>query len=181
MNQKILDIIDRSIGKEGGYSFNKSDLGGETMWGITSKTARKYYKGTMKDMPRSLAVEIYLAEFFLEPHFDRVLEVSPDVAEKLFDCGINTGLGFTTPLIQDALNLLNRNGKDYASIKVDGVIGNNTIIALKAFLAKRGKDGEQVLLKLLNIMQGSRYVEITKARPANAEFLFGWIKNRVEI
>lgn len=179
MNPEILAIIDRSIGKEGGYVFNKNDLGGETIWGITSKTARKYYKGSMKDMPRNLAVEIYLAEYFLEPHFDRVLAVSPKIAEKLFDCGINTGLGFTTPLLQKALNLLNRNGKDYAKISEDGIIGNGTIAALKAFLSKRGKDGEDVLVKILKTMQGARYIEITLARPANAEFFYGWFKNRV--
>ncbi|EMT83216.1 peptidoglycan domain protein, partial [Acinetobacter baumannii ABNIH5] len=38
--------------------------------------------------------------------------------------------------------------------------GSNTLGALKTYLAKRGKDGEKVLVRVLNIMQGQRYIEI---------------------
>lgn len=50
---------------------------------------------------------------------------------------------------------------------------------LSAFLDIRGKEGEEVLLKALNCSQGAYYLNITESRPANEEFIYGWLKNRV--
>ncbi|MBG2668745.1 putative peptidoglycan-binding domain-containing protein, partial [Klebsiella michiganensis] len=60
-------------------------------------------------------------------------------------------------------------------------IGNITIAALKSYLAVRGKDGEVTLLKALNCSQGARYLELAEARAANEDFLYGWVKERVEL
>ncbi|MGQ0440576.1 putative peptidoglycan-binding domain-containing protein [Bacillus sp. B-TM1] len=46
-------------------------------------------------------------------------------------------------------------------------------------LAKRGKDGEKVMLKILNIMQGQRYIEICERNPTQEQFFYGWISNRI--
>lgn len=67
-------------------------------------------------------------------------------------------------------------GRDIA---IDGKIGPATIGALKAFLAKRGKDGETVLMRALNSLQGARYLELTEKREKNETFTFGWMLNRV--
>ncbi|TDH83504.1 hypothetical protein DWA19_19905, partial [Acinetobacter baumannii] len=99
--------------------------------------------------------------YWTAPRFDQVNAISSAVAEELLDTGVNCGTGFAKPLLQRALNLLNNQGKaGYAGLKVDGVYGSNTLGALKTYLAKRGKDGEQVLVRVLNIMQGQRYIEI---------------------
>lgn len=178
----IETIIDNTIGKEGRYSFHGADLGGETMWGITAATARANgYKGPMKGLPRETAKAIYLNEYFLKPKFDLIHNVSPAIAEELFDSSVNMGSAKVKPWLQQALNLLSNQGKDYAKIAEDGKYGPATVAALKSFLAKRGALGEKVLLKLLNIMQGARYIEISIARPANQAFLFGWLANRVEL
>lgn len=176
----IEQIITNIIKAEGGYVNDPADLGGETNFGITAVVARASgYHGSMKAMPESIARQIYLNQYWLEPKFDRIANLSPAVAEELCDTGVNCGVNFAKPLVQDALNLLNREGKDYADLKVDGNIGPATLAALAAFLAKRGKDGEAVLLKVLNIMQGARYIEITRTRPTNEAFFFGWIANRI--
>lgn len=54
-----------------------------------------------------------------------------------------------------------------------------TLNALKTFLAKRGKEGEKVLVRVLNIMQGQRYIEICERNPKQEQFFYGWINNRI--
>jgi lysozyme family protein len=175
-------IIDSVIKAEGGYSNDPSDLGGETMYGITLTTAKANgYYGAMKDLPLSLARQIYLNRYWLEPKFDQVERLSPSVAEELCDTGVNCGVSFAQGILQQALNLLNRQEADYKDISEDKNIGAGTLSALAAYLLKRGKEGETVLVRVLNIMQGARYIEITKTRPANETFFFGWVLNRVKI
>lgn len=173
-------IVEDIIKAEGGYANDAADLGGETMYGITAVVARANgYHGPMREMPRSFAQKVYKDRYWFEPKFDRIEVLSPAVAAELCDTGVNCGVGFAKPLIQEALNLLNRDQKDYTDIEADGKIGPATLKALAAFLGKRGKEGEAVLVKTLNIMQGARYIQITKVRPANENFFYGWIKNRV--
>ena len=64
-------------------------------------------------------------------------------------------------------------------LEADGVIGPATLGALQAFLAQRGAEGETVLLRMLNALQGARYIEISDSRPANEDFTFGWFRTRV--
>lgn len=176
----IDNIIENILTEEGGYTNDDHDAGGETMYGITITTAKANgYFGAMKDLPKSLAKQIYLNKYYLEPHFDQVATISESVAAELTDCGVNCGVNFAETILQQCLNLLNRSEKDYKDISEDGKIGAGTISALASYSMKRGKEGEAVLLKLLGIHKGFHYVQITKTRPANEDFLYGWIKNRV--
>lgn len=78
--------------------------------------------------------------------------------------------------------MLNNQGKTgWSDLKVDGVYGSNTLGALKTYLVKRGKEGEKVLVRVLNIMQGQRYIEIYERNPSQEQFFFGWIANRVSL
>lgn len=173
-------MIETLVGKEGGYSNHPSDTGGETMWGITVAVARANgYRGPMRSMPRDTAKDIYRRKYFVLPGFDRVAEQSAAVAEELFDTGVNMGPSVASTFLQRLLNGLNRQGKDYADIGVDGDIGPATLRALKAYLAKRGKDGEKALLKGLNALQGARYVALAEGRSANEDFLHGWLLSRL--
>jgi lysozyme family protein len=175
-----MTLIDSLIGREGGYSNNPSDAGGETMWGITATTARAHgYSGPMAAMPRQIAVEIYLQRYVIDPGFGQVHALSPRLAEELVDTGVNMGPKFATTTLQRFLAALNRQGRDYPDLTVDGVLGAATLSALKTFLAQRGPRGEQVLLAGLNCVQGARYLELAESRPANEDFLFGWLNARV--
>jgi lysozyme family protein len=178
----IDQVIDGILTAEGGYVFDKNDSGGETNFGITVMVAKANgYYGVMKDLPKATARQIYLNRYWLEPHFDRVATLSPAVAEELCDTGVNCGTAFAQGILQQALNLLNRQEADYKDISEDGSIGPGSLAALAAFLSKRGKEGETVLVRTLNIMQGARYIEITKTNAKNESFFYGWILNRVSI
>ena len=177
----IEQYLEELIKREGGYVNNPADRGGATKYGITQAVARENgYKGNMKDLPLDLAKSIYRKQYWSEPRFDQVNALSSVVAEELLDTGVNCGTGFAKPLLQRALNLLNNHGKaGYAELKVDGVYGPATLNALKIYLSKRGKEGEKVLVRVLNIMQGQRYIEICERNKSQEQFFYGWISNRI--
>ena len=179
----IEQFLNELIRREGGYVNNPADRGGATKYGITEAVARQNgYKGHMKDLPESLARDIYRKQYWTVPRFNQVNALSPLVAEELLDTGVNCGVGFTKPTLQRALNLLNNQGKGgWPDLAVDGIYGPATINALKIYLSKRGKEGERVLLRILNILQGERYISICERNPSQEQFFFGWISKRVEI
>lgn len=177
----IEQYLEELIKREGGYVNNPADRGGATKYGITEAVARTNgFKGNMKDLPLNVAKAIYKKQYWTDPRFDQVNVISSLVAEELLDTGVNCGTGFTKPLLQRALNLLNNQGKaGFPDLVIDGVYGSTTLGALKTYLAKRGKVGEKVLVRVLNIMQGQRYIEITEKNPSQEQFFYGWIANRI--
>jgi lysozyme family protein len=182
MENVVDKIIDGILVAEGGYVNDKDDAGGETMYGITVTTAKANgYYGAMKDLPRATAIQIYKNKYWFEPKFDKVAVLSPEVAAELCDTGVNCGVSFAEGVLQSALNLLNRQEADYKDVPEDKVIGNATLSALGAYLLKRGKEGELVLLRMLNVMQGSRYIELAKTKPSQEGFIYGWFLNRVKV
>lgn len=175
-------LIDGVIGREGGYANHPDDRGGETIWGITVAVARRYgYPGPMRSMPRDEAVRIYKSRYWTEPGFGQVAELSVRAAEELFDTGVNMGPAVAAGFLQRALNALNRQGKDYSDLKVDADIGPATLRALSSYILLRGAEGEDVLLKALNVLQGERYVSLAEGRAANESFVYGWLRTRVEL
>lgn len=182
MPLSLLEIIDKAVATEGGYTNNAADLGGPTIWGITERVARKNgFTANMETMGREIAKTIYLRQYIQAPGFDRVHALNPAIAAELIDTGINCGPPTAATMLQRALNALNGQGKLYADIPVDGDCGPATVTALKAYLSKRGAIGELVMLRTLNGLQLERYIEISEKRSANEEFTFGWIANRVAI
>lgn len=61
----------------------------------------------------------------------------------------------------------------------DSDIGPATIKALEAYKAHRGAEGESVLLKALNCLQGARYIELSRVRQKDEKYVYGWLQNRV--
>lgn len=178
----VLAIIDRTIGIEGGYSNHPSDRGGPTRWGVTQDVARRSgYYGDMRHYPRELAVAVYLNEYWHRPRISSLAPISIAIAEELFDTAVNMGTAWPPLFLQQALNALNAQGKHYRDIAEDGDIGPATRDALSAYLKKRGKQGEKVMLTALNVLQGARYFSITNARVKNEDFLYGWLANRVAL
>jgi lysozyme family protein len=174
-------MIETLIGKEGGYSNHPSDTGGETMWGITIAVARANgYQGPMRSMPRDTAKAIYRSEYFVKPGFATVAQYSPKIAEELFDTGVNMGQSVPSTFLQRLLNALNRQGKDYPDIAVDGQLGNQSFNALKAYFRVRPA-AETILLRGLNCLQGARYIALAEGRGKNEDFLNGWLEHRVSL
>ena len=175
----IDSMLDSLVGREGGYTNNPADRGGPTRWGVTEQVARAYgYKGDMKVLPRQTAIDIYRQRYWIGPKFNLVAEVSPALAEELFDTGVNMGQAVAAKFLQRALNVLNRQASDYPDIGRDGQIGPMTISALKSYAAKRGAKGLTVLQRMCDAQQSVRYMEIAEANPSQETFQFGWQENR---
>ena len=174
-------LIDELIAREGGYADNAADKGGPTCFGITEAIARAHgYAGPMKLLPREEAATIYQRVYWLRPRFDEIAKRSWRLAAELFDTGVNMGPAVAATFLQRALTALNRGGSDYPDLVPDGRIGPMTLFALDAFLATRGRaNGETVLLRALEALQGERYLRLAERRPANEAFLYGWLANRV--
>lgn len=182
MSFSVDALLAELLNNEGGYVNNPNDPGGETNHGITKAVARANgYSGDMKAMTRDNALAIYRSQYFEKPGFDKVFEVSSGIAAECFDTGVNMGPSVPAGWLQRLLNAFNRGGKDYPDLKVDGRIGNATIEALQAFLNERGDEGESVMLKGLNVLQGERYIRIAEANPKLEAFTFGWLSNRVQM
>ena len=176
MDETVSELIDALIEREGGYVNHPADKGGPTCFGITEAIARAHgYAGPMRQMPRNDAAAIYKRLYWLRPHLDEVSKRSKRLAAELFDTGVNMGPAVAATFLQRALTALNRNSKDYPDLTPDGRIGTVTLSALDTFLASRGANGEIVLLRALEALQGERYLRLAERRPANEAFLYGWL------
>ena len=176
----VYELIEGLIEREAGYVSHPDDKGGPTCFGITEAVARAHgYGGPMRQLPREEAARIYKRLYWLRPGFDQVASHSVAVAGELFDTGVNMGPAVAVTFLQRALTALNRNGHDYADLTPDGRIGPQTLAALDDFLKVRGGNGETVLLRALEALQGERYLRLAERRPANEAFLYGWLANRV--
>ena len=175
------EMIDALIDREGGYVNHPADKGGPTCFGITEAVARANgFAGTMDTLSREAASTIYRRLYSLRPGFDQVARRSAAIAAELFDTGANMGPAVSATFLQRALTALNRNGSDFADLVPDGRIGVRTLAALDAFLRIRGRvNGETVLLRALEALQGERYLRLAERRPANEAFLYGWLANRI--
>jgi lysozyme family protein len=94
------------------------------------------------------------------------------IANEVFDTSVNMGMGKAVEFLQISLNALNRNSALYPDISTDGKFGMNTLKALVTYLAT---DKEDLLYKMLNILQGYRYIDLTIKNPTQEKFLRGWM------
>ena len=174
-------MLDELLDREGGYVNHPADQGGPTRFGITEAVARAHgYRGAIRDLPEAEARAIYRRIYWLRPGLDAVADHAPAIAAELFDTGVNMGPAVAITFLQRALTALNRGGSDYADIVPDGKVGAATLAALERFLGVRGKpQGERILLRALEALQGERYLRLAERRPANEAFLYGWLANRL--
>jgi lysozyme family protein len=182
MNDAFAEALVAVFGIEGGFSDDPDDSGGATRFGITEAVARRHgYTGPMRALPADLAREIYRTDYWDAQQLDSVALISRPVAFELFDTGINMGTDQAGEFLQMSLNAFNRQGRDYDDIEVDGAIGNQTLEALAAYLAHRRRDGETVLLRALNALQGAGYIELAERREKDEKYVFGWFLQRVRM
>lgn len=174
-------IIDRIIAVEQGFVDHPDDSGGPTNYGITVAVARANgYHGDMRELPKSLAREIYRQRYIVRPNFDKVAAIHAEIGYELVDTGVNMGVARASTFFQRVLNVFNMRGSRYADLFVDGDVGEVTLQALRAYLRWRGRDGELVMLRALNCLQGTFYIELAEARPKDESFVFGQILQRVQ-
>lgn len=172
---------------EGGYANNPSDRGGETYKGIARKFHPDWDGWSHVDKATSLANSTGVINKLLED--DAVLQqkvlafyklrfwdvMSLDdvenqkIATELYDTGVNMGWNVAGNFLQTALNVSNKNGKSYPDLVKDGRIGSKTISTLNNH--PRPDD----VFKLLNCLQGARYISICEANPSQEIFLRSWL------
>jgi lysozyme family protein len=180
-----------TLGHEGGYVNDPDDAGGETYKGI-SRVYHPDWSGWSvidtargaADFPQSLgsnqALNDAVAAFYKQQYWNQFMgDAIPDqgIAQEMFDTSVNMGIQRAVEFLQEGLNLLNREQKNYGDLVVDGKFGRNTLNALQAYL---NKDKPGYLLKLMNILQGMHYIEYARKKPSQEKYLRGWL-NRVAV
>lgn len=156
-----------TIGHEGRYVNDPDDPGGETNYGISK---RSYPHVDIKNLTIEGAKEIYHSDFWLKLSCDKLLA---DAAVELFDTSVNMGRHRGSLIFQEAINLTNRDERDYNNIVVDGNIGPATI---RAFNLNKYK---KALVNVMNILQGEFYINLMRRNETREKYI-GWF-NRIEI
>lgn len=173
----VAAILGAILIAEGGYSNHPNDPGGETNYGITKQVAvANGYYGPMKQMPKDFAWSVYYDQYLGKPGYDKLLSHSVAVVEELVDTGVNTGVSRSSTWFQKALNALNRGGKDYPTIAVDGKVGKQAISAYASLEKKRGRvKACEMVIKLVDAQQAMHYMSLTKL----SDFTPGWVDHRI--
>lgn len=182
-------IIEGVLQREGEkFTNDPNDAGGPTKWGITQKALSAYLGRPasileVQNLSHDDAYKILYANYVSGPKFDLVAEMSELIGEELVDSGVNCGVSTATLWLQKILNCLNRNQKDFTDIAEDGRLGLGSLQALRVFLSLRGRpsaqdpthtEGELVLWRYLNALQGAYYISLGEKYKNDEEFIFGW-------
>ena len=154
------------LGNEGGYSNHPSDPGGATNFGVIQRNldlwnathAELGFPPDVKDLTQDQAETIYRADYW---RWDAL--ASPAIAIKLFDIGVNCGVGSSVRLLQKALNAIAAD-----SVVVDGRLGSTTIGAANSH-------PQIVLMKAICQAQADYYQAIVDRNPSQLVFLKGWL------
>ena len=158
---------------EGGYVNDPRDPGGETNFGITVRTARRFgYRGSMRRLTRADAKSIYRRGYWEEKRLplETIAQYHEPLALELFDTGVNMGPSRAARFLQRALNELYGE-----SLGVDGWAGKATVAAMRKH--RRPLD-KRVLTKLVDHYQFTRYRERAKSNANAKAFLLGWLDKR---
>ena len=190
MDDKFSRALKATFMFEGGFSDDPDDRGGATNMGITRGTlSRAKVAGwvpkdtTIQTRTREQAAEIYRRGYW-EPIHGEVLP-SP-VAEMVFDCAVNNGVGGAGRLLQRAINSMNLT----TPLAVDGIIGPKTLAAVarieelnRELAGAMPELGPGRLLRELALSmlayRAKYYVDIVKRNSTQKKFLYGWLRLRV--
>lgn len=145
--------IEKVLKHEGGYVDDPSDSGGETNWGISKRAHRNV---DIRNLTRDGAKDIY-KEFY----WDRVkgdLIESQEIAESIFDFGVNAGIRTSSKMAQLVLD-----------IEADGVIGPKTVEVLNEF-------NKDLFLSTFVLAKIARYTYLCEKHPKNRKYFFGWVR-----
>jgi len=174
---------------EGGYANNPNDKGGETYKGIARKKNPQWKGWTIIDTLRktkgfpailesnkalqTLKLDFYKSEFWDKLHLDEINNQA--VTNEMFDTSVNMGQAIAAGFLQRALNTANRNGLYYPDLEVDSKIssGGATIKAMNKH------PRPEVIYKILNSLQGMRYINIAEQNKSQEEFINGWFDQRI--
>jgi lysozyme family protein len=142
---------------EGGYVNDPKDAGGETKYGISK---RSYPHLVIKDLTRDQARQIYFIDFWMKCKCENI--ENEEIAAKLFDLAVHTGISQAVKLIQRALRAAG------AQVVEDGIIGSVTLAAIN-------KADPTDLLAALKSEAAGYYRLLVNANPSQQKFIQGWL------
>lgn len=174
---------------EGGYVWDKQDNGGETYKGIT-RASEPNWKGWPiieaikkrvgsaasaidREAEKDATLQAYVLATYKHSYWDALnLDLLQDqkVANELYDTGINMGTGRAGLFFQRTLNVVNRNGSLFPDLRLDGQIGAKTIGAFNSLSVS----DKTMVWRLLNCLQGEKYISICEANPVQEKFIRSW-------
>lgn len=170
--------FENSIGfileNEGGFQANPYDSGNYdaagnligTNFGISAKVARNAgYTGSMEEMPRNVAEEIYRREYW--PGLDQI--ENQTVATKILDLRVNFGRAGGDRIAQAAANLF-----EGVNVAEDGQIGSRSLAAINSI------DPAEYLAALIETAS-ERYRSIASGDETKEQFLEGWLRRAAKI
>lgn len=180
----VLSIAyDNTKGKEGIYSNDAEDKGGETVFGIARNRWPNWAGWAIVDSLKrsggSLTVKLsqhaelnrLKLEFYSKEFWDKLrlgqINYQP-LANELFDTAVNQGVPTAAEFVQRALNLTNNNQRLYPDLVVDRFIGPLTINAINKH------ESPYMLLKTVNVLQGYKYIQICERDPSQEKYFKGW-------
>jgi lysozyme family protein len=179
---------------EGGYhngqGDNSHDRGGETFKGIARLRHPEWNGWSIVDRMKGQAgfpnnalnnseLQGLVWDFYKRGFWDvnRLDDLkSQAIANEVFDTGVNMGERIAATFLQRAVNYLNRGQRNFNDLKVDGNIGNVTLGTVNSL----SQADTLHLFNLMNILQGSRYIEIMDRNESQEVFIRGWLE-RVEL
>jgi lysozyme family protein len=180
----FVKAYEKTMGHEGGYVHDPDDAGGETYKGIARVYNPSWYGWSMIDdvkgdsnFPSCLdddeELQDAVHDFYKDKYWDvnRLDEFPQDTAEEMFDTGVNMGTGRAARFLQTALNYMNRNGSLFDELVVDGAIGPASLNAME--LCEKDED---VLLAMLNTLQGRHYMNYMDKNPSQKKYARGWFR-----
>lgn len=156
---------------EGGLSNNPLDSGGETYEGISRNNFPDWEGWQLIDAnPNSLgtnqALQGYVVQFYHD-HFWKYDGInSQDVANKIFDLGVNVGTVHAVKIAQSAVQGLSR---IMLHVAVDGIYGPATEAVINS-------TDSRSLLSAIRSAAAEYHKSIVQTHPQDAVFLNGWLR-----
>ena len=141
---------------EGGYVDDPLDRGGETNFGISSRSNPDI---DISSLTRAQAVEIYWERYWRGLHYE---ELPPQVATKTFDLAVNMGRRKAVACLQRALRACG------LRVRVDGILGPETWGAV-------WKTDGASLLPALRSEAAGEYRLIAARDSSQIRFVRGWL------
>lgn len=168
--------LEKVLKNEGGYVNDPQDSGGETYKGIARSRNSKWegwiridickrQSGFPANLDRDEVLQQQIANFYETNYWDAISAdgiVNQQVAETIFDFGVNAGVKISAMLAQQVVEAT-----------ADGVIGPKTLDKINAFDADH-------FLAAFTVLKIARYVSIVKRRPESRKYFYGWVCRALE-
>ena len=160
----------KTLSSEGKLANLKGDKGGKTMYGVTHKTARKHGIKDVRRVTKDFSYVVGKKDFWNPLKLDKIKEQY--IADQIYDQAYNSGPRVGGKILQKSVNEYFEIREVSKRLKVDGLIGTNT---LKAYSRVRYR---RVLLALIMAQRIARYKLISKL-PNQRRFLPSWLRRVV--